>query len=115
MASEADISAVAALLGRPPLADFEIVVRDAKGAPVVIRNAPLLCVEILSPEDTQRKTKDRIDDYLAMGVPVVWLADPKLRLGYVYTKAGVEQAGTGVIWADALNLAIDLTPLFAQL
>ena len=35
-----DRVAVRALLGREPLAEFEVVVRDARGAPVVIRNAP---------------------------------------------------------------------------
>lgn len=33
---------MAALLGRPPQGHFVVVVRDAAGAPVVIRNAPLL-------------------------------------------------------------------------
>lgn len=35
-----DQDAVRALLGREPAADFEVVVRRADGAPVVIRNAP---------------------------------------------------------------------------
>jgi hypothetical protein len=35
-----DRVAVRARLGRDPLADFEVVVRDDDGAPVVIRNAP---------------------------------------------------------------------------
>ena len=33
---------VAQLLGREPAGEYEIVVRNAEGAPVVIRNAPLL-------------------------------------------------------------------------
>lgn len=33
---------VADLLGRPPRANFEVVVRDSHGQPVVIRNEPLL-------------------------------------------------------------------------
>jgi hypothetical protein len=37
-----DRIAVARLLGRPPEGAFEVVVRDAAGGPVVIRNAPLL-------------------------------------------------------------------------
>jgi hypothetical protein len=37
-----DVEAVARLLGRPPQGDFEVVVRDAGGGPVVIRNAPML-------------------------------------------------------------------------
>lgn len=41
-ASRADREAVTHLLGRPPRADFEVVVRASDGTPVVIRNAPLL-------------------------------------------------------------------------
>ena len=33
---------IAQLLGREPAGDYEVVVRDESGAPVVIRNAPLL-------------------------------------------------------------------------
>jgi len=37
-----DFEAVALLLGRRPAGAFAVVVRDEAGAPVVIRNAPLL-------------------------------------------------------------------------
>lgn len=37
-----DHDAVTRLLGRAPAGDYEVVVRDAAGAPVVIRNAPFL-------------------------------------------------------------------------
>lgn len=37
-----DREAVTRLLGRSPQGDFEVVVRDTAGQPVVIRNAPLL-------------------------------------------------------------------------
>jgi hypothetical protein len=37
-----DHDAVTALLGRRPLAEFDVVVRASDGSPVVIRNAPLL-------------------------------------------------------------------------
>jgi uncharacterized protein len=40
--SAADRQAVAELLGREPESDFEVVVRDAGGRPVVIRNAPFV-------------------------------------------------------------------------
>ena len=36
----ADVDAVRARIGREPVAPFEVVVRDALGAPAVIRNAP---------------------------------------------------------------------------
>jgi uncharacterized protein len=40
--SDADRAAVAALLGRPPAGQFEVVVRHPDGGPMVIANAPLL-------------------------------------------------------------------------
>ena len=42
MATAADVAAVEALLGRPVMGAFEVVVRHADGSPVVLRNAPLL-------------------------------------------------------------------------
>ena len=40
--TEAEVAAVTRLLGRAPRGDFDVVVRDDRGEPVVIRNAPLL-------------------------------------------------------------------------
>jgi hypothetical protein len=41
-ATDSDVAALTVLLGREPRGEFEVVVRDDTGAPVVIRNAPLL-------------------------------------------------------------------------
>jgi hypothetical protein len=41
-ATSDDVRALTELLGREPRADFEVVVRDTAGAPVVIRNAPVM-------------------------------------------------------------------------
>ncbi len=40
MAAPDDVAALTALLGRAPRADFDVVVRDATGVPMVVRNAP---------------------------------------------------------------------------
>jgi hypothetical protein len=41
MAAPDDVAALTVLLGRPPTTEFEVVVRNETGDPVVIRNAPL--------------------------------------------------------------------------
>lgn len=41
-ATQTDIDNVRELIGREPQGDFTVVVRDANGMPVVVRNAPLL-------------------------------------------------------------------------
>ncbi|MEX0664943.1 MAG: DUF501 domain-containing protein [Acidimicrobiia bacterium] len=40
--AHADVDAVRARLGREPQASFDVVVRDAAGEPVVVRNAPFM-------------------------------------------------------------------------
>jgi hypothetical protein len=41
-ASDLDIARVTELLGRLPQGDFEVVLRDASGSPIVVKNEPLL-------------------------------------------------------------------------
>ena len=50
----------------------------------VIKTPPLLCVEILSPDDTIKRLQSRIDDYLAMGVPCVWVIAPETRRAWIH-------------------------------
>jgi Uma2 family endonuclease len=41
--------------------------------------APDLAVEVLSPSDTYAEVVERLDDYFAAGVPVVWVVHPRRR------------------------------------
>lgn len=81
----------------------------------IITKAPLLCVEILSPEDTHNRLVRRLDDFLAMGVPECWVIDPQSRRGSVYSQAGLIHAQDGVMRLTGTDLTVDLKPLFAQL
>ena len=49
----------------------------------IVREAPLLCIEILSPEDRWLRVQQRFQDYLRMGVREVWVFDPETRTAYV--------------------------------
>ena len=73
--AEADARAVRERLGREPQADFEVVVRDRAGAPVVVRNAPL------THDGTPMPTR-------------YWLIDPDLvrRVGRLEGDGGVREA-----------------------
>jgi len=77
MPTAADVAELTALLGRPPQADFEVVVRTAAGRPAVISNAPLL------DDDTPMPTR-------------YWLVDP----GLVLAVSRIEADG-GVRAAEA--------------
>jgi uncharacterized protein len=83
--SETDLQAVAALLGRPPSGEFEVVVRAEDGAPAVIADAPFLY------DGTPMPTR-------------YWLVDAHLReeVSRLESRGGVRQAEAEV---DADRLA----------
>ncbi len=55
---------------------------DYRNKPVVL--VPDLAVEILSPTDSREDAEDKADLYLADGVKLVWVVDPKRRTVRVY-------------------------------
>jgi len=50
----------------------------------LIDGAPVLAVEILSPSDTQEEIDEKLDDYSAAGIPLVWVIDPHDRTVTIY-------------------------------
>ncbi len=73
---------------------------------------PHLCIEILSDEDTADYILEKIDDYLHFGVPYVWIINPRLRKGYVATKAGLVEAETGVLTTSDPGICVPVAELF---
>jgi Uma2 family endonuclease len=52
----------------------------------VEQSPPLLCIEIRSPEDSLKRLMNVVADYLAFGVPVIWVIDPVERAAFVVTQ-----------------------------
>jgi Uma2 family endonuclease len=67
-----------------------------------------LCVEVLSPSNTDEKMTRKVREYLACGVRLVWVVDPDERTVTVYTKPG---DGT-VLWEDAVLTGGEVLPEF---
>ena len=74
--------------------------------------APYVCVEILSPEDSFPRLQDRFDDYLAMGVPNVWVLDPASRRGWRITPEGHFEALDGVLRSSDGRVVMAISELF---
>jgi len=50
----------------------------------LVEGVPRLAVEILSPSDTIDEINEKIDAYLSVGVPLVWIIDPYRRTAMIY-------------------------------
>lgn len=58
--------------------DVCVISRDQVIEPV-FKRPPLICIEVLSKDDTLSSMQERIDDYQAFGVPNIWILDPVKR------------------------------------
>jgi Uma2 family endonuclease len=57
----------------------EVADRRTEGNTTLIDGAPVLAVEILSPNDVLAQINEKIDEYLAAEVQLVWVIDPHRR------------------------------------
>jgi Uma2 family endonuclease len=55
----------------------------------IFRTPPFICIEILSPDDRMARVQQRIDDYIAFGVPYIWLLNPENHKAYRCTAEGI--------------------------
>jgi Uma2 family endonuclease len=47
--------------------------------------APLAVFEVLSPDDRVQELYEKLDEYTAMGIPQIWVVDPKTGVFKHYT------------------------------
>jgi Uma2 family endonuclease len=68
---------------------------------------PILCVEILSPEDTAVDTMEKVREYLGFGVKWVWVIDPVALSGQVHSRTSVANVEDRIFFTD--QLSVDLS------
>jgi Uma2 family endonuclease len=96
------------------IADVCVVRRETPFEPIV-RTAPLLCIEILSRDDRMSDIQERVEDYLAMGVPAVWVVDPRRRRAYEAIPSGALQPALTELTIAGTEIRIPIPDIFAEL
>lgn len=80
----------------------------------IIRKPPFLCIEVLSPEDKMSRMRDRVDDYLKMGVPHVWVVDPESKAAFTITPAeGWREVKDGILRTHNPSFDVPLSEIFS--
>ncbi len=67
--------------------------------------SPDLAVEVLSPNDTAYEVDQKVEEYLGVGVPIVWVVNPETRIIEIHRQDGTvsklhadaELTGEGVL------------------
>ena len=81
----------------------------------VTETPPLICIEILSPEDCLPRAGRVLADYLAVGVSNLWLIDPIRRSAHTFDAPGLHHADPANLTAPNTAIRLDLTDAFAAL
>src|SRR5579859_6684859 len=84
------------------------------GSPIerIVTHPPLICAEVLSPDDRMSDVLAKIDDYLAFGVGYVWVIDPLTRHAQIYDSAGVHEMKDGKLWTSDPEILVPFDQLF---
>lgn len=75
---------------------------------------PDLVIEIVSPDDQLAEMLEKIGDYIAAGIPYVWVVDPYKRTLVEAAQAGIRRPATQVL-ATPLVGEVDLAAVFEKL
>jgi Uma2 family endonuclease len=81
----------------------------------IVAHPPLIAIEIMSPEDTPRRTGNKATEYVQFGVEHVWVIDPKARAVYRGTVKGLEQVPSGELTVPGTPIVIRIAELFEKL
>ena len=93
----------------PDVAFWSFERLPADQVPEVYPNvAPDLCVEVLSPSNSEERMTRKVREYFASGVRLVWVIDPDERTVTVYRAPGDGR----VMWEDATITGEDVLPGF---
>ena len=93
--------------------------QEARRAPGYWETLPELCVEVVSPGDTWSEVMEKVEEYLAAGVRLVWVVDSQRRKAYVFRPDRPSRtlaAGDSLEGEDVLpGFVLSLAELFSEL
>ena len=90
----------------------DVAVVDVDNRDPIVTKAPLVCIEILSPEDRLNRVIRRAEDFLNMGVAEVWIIDPQPRRCYRHTKAeGFHEIPSGILTTSDGRITLNIAEI----
>jgi Uma2 family endonuclease len=79
----------------------------------VFTRPPLICIEVLSPEDRHLRIQERITDYIHFGVKNIWVIDPQTQTGWDCSSGAWIPVGRFTVAGTEIELP--LADLFASM
>jgi Uma2 family endonuclease len=81
----------------------------------IVHTPPLVCVEVLSPEQSLADVQEVVNDYVNMGVENIWILDPAQRIAWIATAKGFELLSSEEFSVAGTGIRIALADIYEQL
>lgn len=81
--------------------DILVMARPFRQTDRVVLDAPVLVIEILSPDDRMKATLERFHEYEQLGVRYIIQMDPEDRTTYVFEMGNLVRKDLDELWLDA--------------
>ena len=91
------------------------VLRSSDPWDPIVTFAPLICIEVLSKDDSLREMQLRVDDYTHLGVENIWIVDPWNRVAYYASTQGFRKTETDFLEVPGTDIRVSLTEVFHEL
>lgn len=92
-----------------------MVLRASQKVDCFVREAPLICMEVLSPEDTLSRMQQKIVEYVNFGVQYIWIFDPELRIAYHCDKDGFHRVNQSELTVPDTPICLPVADVFSVL
>jgi Uma2 family endonuclease len=94
--------------------DISLIAKDRSRQPI-LTSPPLVCIEILSKDDSLRSMRERVNDYLDFGTEHVWILDPATREAFVCSRMGFNSPADGQLLVAGTPIFLPLEEVFRAL
>jgi Uma2 family endonuclease len=82
---------------------------------LIVSTPPVLCIEILSRDDSMTEILQRVEDYLTLGVPAVWVVDPWRQRAYSIDPTGTLHPEPELLRVPNTPIQVPTPELFREL
>jgi Uma2 family endonuclease len=85
--------------------------------PLVLKRSNIfnICIEVLSPEDTWKRLREKFAGYLAMGVPHIWAFDPDTRMAHRFDTDGLHVVKEAELTVPGTDILVNVAEVFSLL
>jgi Uma2 family endonuclease len=90
-----------------------MVLRTGQKVHRVVRETPLICIEVMSPEDTWKRLNGVLSDYVRMGVQHVWAFDPEARTAHRFDADGLHLVTEAELTVSGTEIRVNVADVFS--